>query len=69
MALAVEQTLDVAPWSTVITKRDSEDGVRFDLFVLGLDYMSDVAKTALMLERAGLHPEIVTLASGSAAVR
>lgn len=69
MAEAAASELDVEPWSTTIHRRETEDGERFDLFVVGLQRMADVALTSLTLEKAGLRPEIVTLASGSTAVR
>lgn len=68
-AEASRQELDVAPWPTLITRRESDDGERFDLFVLGLQTMYDVAKIALTLETAGLVPEIVNLAGEDPAVR
>ncbi len=68
-AEASRKELDVTPWPTLITRRESDDGERFDLFVLGLQTMYDVAKIALTLETAGLVPEIVNLADEDPAVR
>ena len=53
----------------VLDRRETEDGERFDLFVLGLPRLSDVALTSLTLERAGLRPEIISLTSADSTVR
>lgn len=63
-AESVEQLLleSVDPWPMLIVERESDEGARYDLFVLGLTTISEVAEIALTLEQAGMAPEIVPLA-------
>lgn len=68
-AEAVESELDVRPWKTTIHRREKKESDRFDLFVLGLPRMSDVALTAVALEREGFRPEILTLTRNATPVR
>jgi hypothetical protein len=68
-AEAVESELDVRPWKTTIRRREQKESDRFDLFVLGLPRMSDVALTAVALERDGFRPEILTLTRNATPVR
>lgn len=68
-AEAALSELDVTPWPTLISRRETDDGERFDLFVVGFRRLSDVAKITITLEEAGLAPEIVTLADGGTTVR
>jgi general secretion pathway protein D len=68
-AEAVESELDVRPWKTTIHRREKKESDRFDLFVLDLPRMSDVALTAVALEREGFRPEILTLTRNATPVR
>jgi len=68
-AEAVESELDVRPWKTTIRRREQKESDRFDLFVLGLPRMSDVALTTVTLEREGFRPEIMTLTRNTNPVR
>ncbi|MGK0484613.1 MAG: general secretion pathway protein D [Myxococcota bacterium] len=68
-AEAVESELDVHPWKTTILRRERKQSDRFDLFVLGLPRMSDVALTAVALEREGFRPGILTLTRNVTSVR
>lgn len=69
IAEAVEEDLDVAPWPTLIKERTTSDGSRFDLYVVGLSRLAEVAEVAIRVGRAGMDPEIVTLNTGAAPVR
>lgn len=68
VAKAAEQLLlpEVEPWRMRITQRKSDGDERFDLFVVGLTTIADVASVSLALEQAGMTPEIVPLARDSA---
>jgi Flp pilus assembly secretin CpaC len=70
-AEAAEQLLmpEVDPWPTSISRRNSKQGERFDLFVLDLKNLAEVAEISLALERAGMAPEIVPLTRNSVSVR
>jgi general secretion pathway protein D len=68
-AEAVESELDVRPWKTTIRRREQKESDRFDLFVLGLPRMSDVALTTVTLEREGFRPEIMTSTRNTNSVR
>ncbi len=68
-AEAVDSELDVHPWKTTIHRREKKESERFDLFVLGLPRMSDVALTTVALEREGFRPEILTLTRNATPVR
>jgi type II secretory pathway component GspD/PulD (secretin) len=62
-AEAVEQLLleEIDPLPMLIVERQTDEGVRFDLFVLGLDTIAGVAEVALTLEQSGMAPVIVPL--------
>lgn len=45
-----------------VVERESEAGVRFDLYLEGLDTLVDVARASIGLRRAGFDPEIFPLA-------
>jgi general secretion pathway protein D len=62
-AEAVEQLLleEIDPLPMLIVEHQTDEGVRFDLFVLGLDTIAGVAEVALTLEQSGMAPVIVPL--------
>ena len=70
-AMAAEELLlpDIDPWPTLIAEQESDEGVRFHLFVHGLKTLAEVAEVALALEQAGMTPEIVPLSRNIAAGR
>lgn len=69
MAEVAERDLPIEDHATRILRRETQDGVRYDLFVLGIDTLPDLARAALELEFAGFAPEIISLADALAAVR
>jgi len=69
MAEVTERELPIEDHSTRILRRETQDGARYDLFVLGIDTLPDLARAALGLESAGFAPEIISLADALAAVR
>ncbi len=69
IADASRESLDLEHHPLRIIERESEAGLRFDLYVVGLDKMKDVALAALMLEIEGLDPEIIPLADTLAAAQ
>ncbi|MDP6980095.1 MAG: secretin N-terminal domain-containing protein [Myxococcota bacterium] len=68
VARAARDDLDLDDRPTRIIERETADGTRFDLFVLDLDTLTEVARVALALEMAGLAPEIIPLGEVLASV-
>ena len=59
--LSLHDALPIYPLPMLIVERQTDEGVRFDLFVLGLDTIAGVAEVALTLEQSGMAPVIVPL--------
>ena len=66
MAEASLESLEPGPHRLRLIERASDDGPRYDLFVLGLDTLVDVARVALALRDEGLAPEVIPIAAALA---